>query len=475
MMGKAYSCYLEQVEDKCQQLVDSLKSQVDYVSILGCDVQGIQLMVKSNLKQIFDPMSAERGFVVRIQDKGRISEYSFNEMGDVQRLANQILNELKQQQNVLDELQIERMQTPFIEEIEDSLESIKNVEIGLSEFDVEKAMERFDCIVKAGMALDSRIFDCAANYSLTQVNKLFISSKKHLKQSYTYSEVVFVAMARGNDQIKRDMCAISGCKGAEILNEIDGLMEKTVSQTLELLDSEPLQPGEYDIICTPEIAGLIAHEAFGHGVEMDMFVKHRALAENFIGEQIANELVDMHDGALACEDVASFAFDDEGILAKDTVIIKQGVLKSGISDQLSALRLNTVPTGNGRRESFENKAYARMTNTLFKARQSTLDEMLSSIKYGYLLDGVLSGMEDPKHWGIQCLIAKGKEIKDGKLTGKVVSPVILTGYVPDLLKSITMCGSAEETSGCGYCGKGHKEWVKVSDGGPYLKAKGRLG
>ena len=116
-----------------------------------------------------------------------------------------------------------------------------------------------------------------------------------------------------------------------------------------------------------------------------------------------------------------------------------------------------------------------MTNTLFKARQSTLDEMLSSIKYGYLLDGVLSGMEDPKHWGIQCLIAKGKEIKDGKLTGKVVSPVILTGYVPDLLKSITMCGSAEETSGCGYCGKGHKEWVKVSDGGPYLKAKGRLG
>ena len=32
-----------------------------------------------------------------------------------------------------------------------------------------------------------------------------------------------------------------------------------------------------------------------------------------------------------------------------------------------------------------------------------------------------------------------------------------------------------ELSGTGYCGKGHKEWVKVSDGGPCIKATIRLG
>ena len=31
-----------------------------------------------------------------------------------------------------------------------------------------------------------------------------------------------------------------------------------------------------------------------------------------------------------------------------------------------------------------------------------------------------------------------REIKDGKFTGKVFSPIVLTGYVPDLLKSISM-------------------------------------
>ena len=78
-----------------------------------------------------------------------------------------------------------------------------------------------------------------------------------------------------------------------------------------------------------------------------------------------------------------------------------------------------------------------------------------------------------KKW--RCLVFSHYEIKDGKLTGKVVAPIIMTGYVPDLLGSITMAGTEKEVFGSGACGKGHKEWVKVSDGGPCLKAKARLG
>ena len=84
-------------------------------------------------------------------------------------------------------------------------------------------------------------------------------------------------------------------------------------------------------------------------------------------------------------------------------------------------------------------------------------------------------MEDPKHWGIQCIISRGYEIKDGKLTGKLVSPIVMTGYVPDLLGSISMASTDRKVPGNGGCGKGHKEWVKVADGGPYLKCRARLG
>jgi TldD protein len=234
-------------------------------------------------------------------------------------------------------------------------------------------------------------------------------------------------------------------------------------------------PGEYDVICAPDIAGLIAHEAFGHGVEMDMFVKGRAKGAEFINKEVASKLTTMHDGAAAAKHMSSYFFDDEGTIGTDTVVIENGILMAGISDLLSAIKLGTKPTGNGKRQSFERKAYARMTNTFFEAGKDKLEDMIASIEKGYLIEGMYSGMEDPKNWGSQCIANVGREIKDGKLTENVISPVIMTGFVPDLLKSISMVSEEVELGGAGYCGKGYKEYVKTSSGGPYIKAKVRLG
>ena len=260
-----------------------------------------------------------------------------------------------------------------------------------------------------------------------------------------------------------------------IVFEADDQVGGIAKTVLELLDSQPITPGEYECICTPSVTGMIVHEAFGHGVEMDMFVKDRALARSFVGEVVASPLVTMHDTPCAADETGSYFFDDEGTPARDTVIIEKGVLKRGISDLLSAAALGTEPTGNGRRESFERKAYTRMTNTYFEGGSDRVEDMIASVSYGFLLDEPSSGMEDPKNWGIQCMVSYAREIRDGKLTGRIFSPIVLTGYVPDLLKSITMMSPAVRLEGGGMCGKGYKEWVKVSDGGPYIKAKIRLG
>jgi TldD protein len=241
-----------------------------------------------------------------------------------------------------------------------------------------------------------------------------------------------------------------------------------------LLASTPPTPGELDVICMPDVTGLIAHEAFGHGVEMDMFVKNRALAQNHLNQPIASPLVTMHDNAATVHESATYFFDDEGNLSNDTLIIEQGILRNGINDALSANALDITPTGNGRRESFERKAYTRMSNTYFEPGTSTLEDMIASIDYGILLENSSSGMEDPKNWGIQCMVNMGREIKNGTFTGKIFSPICLSGSVPDLLKSISMVSSDLTLSGCGYCGKGYKEWVKVSDGGPAIKCKVKI-
>jgi len=101
--------------------------------------------------------------------------------------------------------------------------------------------------------------------------------------------------------------------------------------------------------------------------------------------------------------------------------------------------------------------------------------MVASVKRGWLLSRLNAGMEDPRNWGIQLLCLVGQEIVDGKLTGRVASPIVCSGYVPDVLQAIDMVSDDFNLAGSGACGKGHKEYAKVSSGGPYVKTRMRLG
>jgi TldD protein len=468
--------FLTDKKTKLEELLDMLLKDYKYVSILGTDVKGKTYSVKKTGVDIGDSMWTERGFVIRVFNGINYSEYSFNELPeDLSPIVEKIRGISKEDLNKLKSSSLEFMEYPLIQEENAEKSFLGEVEILPEKMSSREKVERLQRIKDEGFKYSDELVDCRVSYEEVHVSKIFLSRNKKLAQSYIWTNGQLVAIVRRNGNTKFDYKGYSGLKGVEILNEMNEGVKGLIDETIELLDSEKVQPGEYDVICTPEISGLIAHEAFGHGVEMDMFVKNRAKAVEYLKKPVASELVTMHDGAASAAEVSSYLFDDEGVIGSDTTIIDKGILKTGISDLLSALKLGTKPTGNGKRESFERKAYARMTNTFFEKRSSKLEDMVSSIDYGYLIDVGMSGMEDPKNWGIQCMVLIGREIRNGKFTGKIVSPIVLTGYVPDLLQSISMVSDKVELSGTGMCGKGYREFVKVSDGGPYIKAKVRLG
>ncbi|HAE15779.1 MAG TPA: TldD/PmbA family protein, partial [Erysipelotrichaceae bacterium] len=185
------------------------------------------------------------------------------------------------------------------------------------------------------------------------------------------------------------------------LDELDQRKDAEADLVLRMLKASPVEPGVYDVITDPTISGLICHEAFGHGVEQDMVVKHRAKSANYVNKQVGSTKLNMHDGAGAVLSAASYFFDDDGVLAQDTHIIEDGILRRGISDALSALELGQKPSGNGRRESYRRKSYSRMTNTFFSPGTDKVEDMFRSIKHGYYLCNTNNGMEDPKNWQIQ--------------------------------------------------------------------------
>lgn len=476
-MNVKMSSFLSNQKENLKNLVNMLSDDFKYVSILGVDTKGKSYGVKRTGVNINDSMWTERGFVVRVHNGTNYCEFSFNELSkdNLDELAKEIRNKLNSDLESLKTSSINQSTYPIIEEDIIEKQFFGNVEILPEKISSKEKIEILTKIKDEALECSEYLIDFRVNYEEVQVSKMYISKNKDLEQSYIWSQGTLIPIVRRDDNTKYCFEGFSGLKGVELLKELENNYEEVVEKAMKLLDAKRIEPGEYDIICNPEVAGLIAHEAFGHGVEMDMFVKNRAKAIEYLGKPVASELVTMHDGAASAENISSYLFDDEGTLGTDTIIINKGILKTGISDLLSSLKLETTPTGNGKRESYERKAYARMTNTFFAAGEDKLEDMIASIDKGYLLEGLMSGMEDPKNWGIQCMILQGKEIVDGKLTGNIVSPVIMTGYVPDVLKSISMVSEEITLDGCGACGKGHKEWVKTSNGGPYIKAKGRLG
>ena len=477
-MKAPFSAYLSGIKPGLQELIALLQPEYDYVSVLATDSKGLTLRLSRHAKNVgSETMTTERGVVVRVRKDGQYSEYALNgfDPKDPKSAADEIRSALEAQRALLAETGVETYPTDLLPDEPCTLFVEKETEQLPEETDAKPLVEKLSALIDRMGEQSAELIECMVSAQSTHICKLFLTAHRDMSQSYVYSEgsVAAVAMREGRNQIGYE--SISGLGGPELFAGLEEKADKAVKTALELLDAQRIEPGEYEIIASPEVTGLIAHEAFGHGVEMDMFVKNRALGKAYIDKRVGSDLVTMHEGALCAENVTSFSFDDEGTLAGDVIEIDHGILKTGICDALSALRLGIAPTGNGKRENFEHKVYTRMTNTIFDSGTDSLEDMIASIEDGFLLEGMESGMEDPKHWGIQCIIKMGREIKHGRLTGRIVAPIIMTGYVPDLLGSISMLSPHREVFGSGGCGKGYKEWVKVSDGGPYLKTKARLG
>lgn len=468
---------LDIVKPALKNLVSELRKKYAYASVLAVQDDSRAWRINRAGKRINNVgLGGGSGYVVRVFDQIGCAEYSFNEFSEekIPEIVKTIDERIAHQTaNVPDG--IKPLPTPIPSDETATLKKVSGYAIDPRELGDEKILERLDAIRNKPLSVDG-VLDAMVNVSYRKFRKLFISENRDLDQTVMWTNGAIVALALRGEEVKDAYKGFSQLGGAEILDRMEEFATEVANKAIELLSSEQMIPGEYDCICDPDTTGMIVHEAFGHGVEMDMFVKDRALAASFIDERVASDLVTMHDGN-AVDDSATMWFDDEGTLTSDTVVINGGILKKGMCDALSAARLGVKPTGNGRRESYERKVYTRMTNTYFEgaAQNVTRDEMIASIKYGFLLESPSSGMEDPKNWGIQCMVTTAREIKDGKLTGKIFSPIVLTGYVPDLLKSVSMMSGQLVTCGGGYCGKGYKEWVKVSDGGPYMKARIRLG
>jgi len=449
-------------------LVRELGPQYGFFSILATDCAGTNFEVLPNERRVSESIWTERGFVVRATADGRVAEASLDVLPSSKDLA-ATLDTLFEENSRIGCLEADLAETGY------QASWYPPSAIDPLTLPASTVLDRLDALRLRAAAASTLVVTARTRAEWSRTSKLYLSAERELEQSYLWGQAYVIVTVRRSGRTKQVFEAVSGLNGLELLDSLESCPEATVADAVALLDAVSIEPGEYTVVLSPDMAGILAHEAFGHGVETDMFVKGRAKAAEYLGKRVGSPLVTMYDGAASAEQNGSFLFDDEGTRGSSTLVLDKGILVSGISDLLSARELGVPATGNGRRWSFTRKAYARMTNTFFTAGTSKVEDLIAGVSYGWLIERSNSGMEDPKNWGIQLVALMGREIRDGKLTGKIASPVICTGFVPDVLGAVDAVSDTVQLKGNGMCGKGYKEYVKVSSGAPWMRTKMRLG
>jgi len=343
-----------------------------------------------------------------------------------------------------------------------------------SNLTLDDLLHRHDDLRRRLRDASSRAVQAQLGYTDRSTASVFVTRGGMATQQLRRLNLSLGLVVSDGERRQFDIILKGGTGGLEQILVTDEELARPAETAEALLTAKPPPPGIRDVITDQWTSGILAHEAFGHGVETDMFLKGRARAAEYVGRRVGSDLVTIMDDPTYPGGVGSYFVDDEGLLATPTTIIRDGIFQRGITDLYSATRLGIPRSANGRRESVQRKAYARMSNTFFAPGDRTRDELIGELDDGLLLCRTLNGMEDPKGWGIQMAAHFGREIRHGRPTGVLFAPVAMTGYVPDVLASVS--GISRELGFFpGQCGKGWKELVPVSAGGPYLRTRCRVG
>lgn len=256
---------------------------------------------------------------------------------------------------------------------------------------------------------------------------------------------------------------------AKLYAEVDALYEKLMRKR----EGVYADAGLKTCVLGGELAGMLAHEAVGHTVEADL-VLGGSVAGSMMNKPVASELVSMTDFAHTALGQAAplpVYIDDEGVLAEDAVLIRDGILTGYMVNRETGAQLGLKPQGNARAWAFNDEPLIRMRNTAVLPGKDKLEDIIASVDDGYYLIDTGNGQADTTG-EFMFSVTMGYEIKKGRL-GRALFDTTITGVAFDMLKTVDMVGDEVTWTSSGFCGK--KQPMPVGMGGPALRCKVTVG
>jgi TldD protein len=303
----------------------------------------------------------------------------------------------------------------------------------------------------------------------------------HKKITFANSEGTYVEQTRSDINLRLTAIAAENGEVQQIgqslgspgdFSAIEGL-QKQVKQMAEravkLLSASQAKGGEYTIVLDPILAGVFAHEAFGHLSEADHVYENERLKEIMVlGRRFGDKHLNIVDGAAIPGLRGSYKYDDEGVPATKTYLIREGVLESRLHSRETAAKMREKTTGNARAINYSFPPIFRMTNTYIEPGTLSLEDIISDIKEGVYARDWYGGTTSLEMFTFSA--AEAYMIRNGKIA-ELLRPVVLSGNVFATLGNIDAIGNDLEMNQGGGCGKRGQMPLPVANGSPHIRIR----
>ena len=242
-----------------------------------------------------------------------------------------------------------------------------------------------------------------------------------------------------------------GCAGYEFVEAMDltGNAERVREEAIELLKAKPCPQGETTVIICASQMALQIHESCGHPTELDRVLG----TENKL--KYGSDIVNITADATLRGGLGTFGYDDEGVKAQRSYLIKKGKHVGYLSSRETAPIIKKRSNGTMRADGWNRLPLIRMTNINLEPGEWELDDLIKDTKNGIWLDINKSWSIDDKRLNFQFGGECAREIKNGKL-GQMFKKPVYTGITPEFWNSCdAICNRNHwHIWGVPNCGKG---------------------
>jgi TldD protein len=256
-----------------------------------------------------------------------------------------------------------------------------------------------------------------------------------------------------------------GTAGWEYIQNADfgGNAERVADEAVALLSAEVCPAKQTTLILGSSQLALQIHESCGHPTELDrVFGTEAAFAgRSFLTTdkranfQYGSDIVNLTADSVRRTGLGTFGWDDEGVPASNTPLVKDGRFVGYLMSRETASVLGLSSNGCMRADGWNRIPLIRMTNVSLEAGSWEFENMIADTDDGIYIDTNRSWSIDDMRLNFQFGTEVGYEIRNGK-RGRLLKNCTYAGMTPEFWNGCDAIANEKHWVlwGTPNCGKG---------------------